>query len=321
MNSKDMILQDNDKNITTISNILKNGGVVAIPTETVYGLAARADSDIAIKKIFATKNRPLFNPLIVHFKNKSEALNSIISDERAQKLAKKFWPGPLTIVGFKKKNSTISKIATSGLKTIAIRVPEHEALKKLFKIINFPLAAPSANKFGKLSSTSAYAVREEFGNGIDYILDGGKSKVGIESTIVDISTVQSKLLRYGAINHLELKNVLGKVLKPKIDSHTITAPGMLKKHYQPNTPLRINANYPLPGEAWLGFGKLPKNFKGPALSLSKSRNYSESAFNLYTMLRNLDSMGVSRIAVETIPNKGLGMAINDRLIKASTENA
>ncbi len=318
MKKNSLIIKNSTTGIQKVCNALINGELVAIPTETVYGLAARADQDSAIEKIYLAKKRPFSNPLIIHYKNKKLALNSIVTDERAIKLANELWPGPLTIIGKRKQQNTISNLACSNLQTVGIRVPNHQLLNKIFKYIDFPLAAPSANRYGKISPTSALDVYEELKNEIDYIFDGGKSKVGIESTIIDLSTKKNILLRYGGEDINKIERIIGKVHKIN-DINNIIAPGMVKNHYQPNTPIRLNAKYPKEGELWLAFGKIHSAFKCISLSLSLTKNYFEAASNLYAMLRKLDSYNARGIAIERIPFQGIGKAINDRLTRAASK--
>ena len=309
------IKKNNKKNISLVSDKLKNGEVVALPTETVYGLAGRYDSNSVIKKIFKVKSRPFHNPLILHYTNSDQALDDIYYDSRAIILAKNFWPGPLTIVA-KSNNKSISKYAVAGLETVAVRVPSNLTMLAVLKNISFPLAAPSANRYGKISPTSAKDVLEELNGKISIILDGGESKVGLESTVVDLSGKNTVILRHGGISKDQIKEVLEISERNKLNKKIIS-PGLSKSHYKPDKPLRINALKPKKNEAWLAFGKTPKNFEGFSLTLSESKCLYESAKNLYKMLRYLDKKKVNAIAVQTIPNKGIGKAINDRLLRAS----
>ena len=316
MHLKTKILKSNNKNIILASELLKKNNIIGIPTETVYGLAGRADNDIAIKKIFEIKKRPFFNPLILHYKNSDLALNDIFFDERAEELAKKFWPGALTIVSKIKKNY-ISKLATSNLSTVAIRVPANRTIKNLLMHLEFPLAAPSANRYGKISPTSAKDVYDELNNKIPLIIDGGRSSVGVESTIIDLSSKKITILRHGAICCSDIEKVLNCRIQNKIYPTTFKAPGLAVNHYQPDKPVRINATKQRVDEGWLAFGKIEKNFKKPSLSLSNKKCLKEAAKNLYKMLRLLDSKKIKGIAVQKIPKKGLGLAINDRLNRAA----
>ena len=319
MHLKTKILKSNKKNIFFASELLKKNKIIGIPTETVYGLAGRADKDNVVKKIFEIKKRPFFNPLILHYKNSELALNDIFSDERAKELAKKFWPGALTIVS-KIKNKYISKLATANLNTVAIRVPSNKTIKNLLMHLEFPLAAPSANRYGKISPTSAKDVYEELNSKIPFILDGGRSTVGVESTIVDLSSKKIIILRNGFISCTEIEKVLNCRIQSKSYAKTFKAPGLAIDHYQPDKPVRINATNQKVNEGWLAFGKIEKDFNKPSLSLSKKKCLKEAAKNLYKMLRLLDSKKIIGIAVQRVPKKGLGLAINDRLSRAAKKN-
>ena len=233
-------------------------------------------------------------------------------------MAKNFWPGPLTLVA-KVKNKNISKLALSGLGTVAVRVPSNKIILSIIKHLNIPLAAPSANRYGKLSPTSAEDVYEELKGKISTIYDGGSTKIGVESTVIDISKKETRILRYGGIDE-DLVNEVTNLKNKKIISKKLLSPGMSKSHYKPNKPLRINASYPKKNEAWLAFGKKPEYFKGIILSLSKKKCLKESAKNLYKMLRILDKKDVATIAVQKIPKRGIGLAINDRLERAAYDN-
>ena len=316
MQLKTKILKSNTKNIVFASELLKNNKIVGIPTETVYGLGGRADNDYAIKKIFNIKKRPFNNPLILHYKNSECALNDIFYDDRAIELAKIFWPGALTIVS-KIKNNHISKLATANLNTVAVRVPANKSIKKLLMQLDFPIAAPSANRYGKISPTSAKDVFEELNNKIPLILDGGRSSVGVESTIVDLSEKKAVVLRHGHVSSSDIEKVLNHKLEKFNNTKLFKAPGLSINHYQPDKPVRINALKQKSNEGWLAFGKIPSEFVKPSLSLSRKKCLKEAAKNLYKMLRVLDSKKVSGIAVQKVPNKGIGIAINDRLYKAS----
>lgn len=312
---KTKILKNSKKSILYAAELLKKGDTIALPTETVYGLAGRYDNNKTIEKIFSIKNRPLNNPFIIHYSSSDLALADIYFDSRAEILAKKFWPGPLTLVA-KVKNKKISKLALSGLETVAVRVPSNKIILSIIEHVNIPLAAPSANRYGKLSPTSAKDVYEELNGKISTIYDGGSTNIGVESTVVDISKKETAVLRYGGIDE-SLINDLTNLKRKKIVSKKFLSPGLSKSHYKPNTPLRINASYPKKNEGWLAFGKKPKNFKGIILSLSKKKCLKESAKNLYKMLRLLDKKDITTIAVQKIPKRGIGLAINDRLERAA----
>ena len=316
MNLKTKILKSNKKNIFFAAELLKKNKLVGIPTETVYGLGGRADSDTAIKKIFKIKNRPPSNPLILHYKSSDYALNDIFCDDRAKELAKKFWPGALTIV-CKIKNKYISKLATANLDTVAVRVPSNKSIKNLLKHLEFPLAAPSANRYGKISPTSANDVYDELHSKIPLILDGGRCSVGVESTIVGLTDKKIMILRHGFISYSEIEKALNCKIDNSIRTKVYRSPGLAINHYQPDKPLRINAIKGKINEGWLAFGKIPDDSINPSMSLSKKRSLKEAAKNLYKMLRILDRKRISGIAVQKIPKKGIGIAINDRLYKAS----
>ena len=318
MQIKTKILKSNKKNILLASELLKNNKIVGIPTETVYGLGGRADNDNTIKKIFNIKNRPFNNPLILHYKNSECALNDILYDDRAKELAKEFWPGPLTMVS-KIKNKHISKLATANLNTVAVRVPSNKFIKKLLMQLDFPIAAPSADRYGKLSPTCAEDVYDELKNKIPLILDGGNSEVGVESTIVDLSNKKVVILRHGCISSSDIEKVLNCSIKKISEVKILKSPGLVINHYQPDKPVRINAKKQRTNEGWLGFGKIQEEFVKPSLSLSKKRCLKEAAKNLYKMLRLLDRKEIIGIAVQKIPKKGIGIAINERLFKAANK--
>ena len=307
-------LEKNNQNILLVAKKIKAGDIVALPTETVYGLAGRFDNDLTIKKIFSIKGRPLSNPLIIHYGSIENALDDIYIDSRAKILAEKFWPGPLTIVA-KAKNKFISKIATSGLDTVAIRVPSNKVALAVLNHFNLPFAAPSANRYGKISPTSATDVFEELNGKVTTILNGGNTKFGIESTVIDISNKKTKILRHGGISEESISELI-KIHKKEINIKVIS-PGLSHSHYKPDKPIRINATRPREGEAWLAFGKKPDYFYGISLTLSEKKCLDESAKNLYKMLRLLDKKNVKSIAIQKIPEKGIGLAINDRLRRAA----
>ncbi len=294
---------------------LKSGGLVAFPTETVYGLGADATNSEAVAKIFEAKSRPTFNPLIVHVKDAGQAALLAEFNPLAQKLSQKFWPGPLTIVLKRLDTSPLSLLVSAGLDTIAIRVPNHPIAQALLENVGVPLAAPSANKSGTVSSTAGMHVASQFRGGVDIIIDGGSCDIGIESTIIDVSGDGAIILRHGAITTEEIEAEIGPIKDNKDDD--IKAPGMMKSHYAPSIPLRMNVSPEdrQKGEAYLTFG--PDAPRRAALTLSKTGDLREAAANLFTMIRALDQPGIRGIAVMPIPNTGLGRAINDRLMRAS----
>jgi L-threonylcarbamoyladenylate synthase len=291
---------------------LVNNGIIAIPTETVYGLAGNAYSDKSVKKIFFIKKRPLFNPLIVHYAKINDLKKDCYLNENFKKLYKKFCPGPLTFILKKRKNSKLSNYVNSNKKTVAVRFPNHNITKKLLQNLDFPLAAPSANMSSKLSAVTAVDVREEFKKKINFIIDGGKSNIGVESTIIDLVD-KPIILRPGGLEIEKIKKILK--VKIKIKSKIIKSPGQLDFHYSPGIPVRINVKTPKKNEAFIQFSK--KINKKNYFYLSKKGNIKEAAKELYSLLRLIKNMKYKSIAVSRIPKIGLGLAINDRLNKAS----
>ena len=307
-------MKKNLSNIKKAINYLNNGDCVAIPTETVYGLAGNAYSDKATSKIFKLKKRPKKNPLIVHYYSLKALKKDCYLNQNFLKLYKKYCPGPISFVLKLKKNSLISKNATNNKKTLAVRFPKHPLTRNLLKNLNYPLAAPSANISTKISPVSKGDVEDEFGNKIKFILDGGQSKIGLESTILNLID-KPQILRLGGLE----KNKINKFLKinTKISKeNTILVPGQGKIHYSPQIPIRLNVIHPRQNEAFILIKKRilsDKNF----FYISKNENLKEAAKNLYKTLRKIKKMKFKFIAVENIPNKGMGETINDRLIRAS----
>jgi L-threonylcarbamoyladenylate synthase len=298
--------------IARAAEILRAGGLVALPTETVYGLGADATNPLAIARIFEAKGRPRFNPLISHVRDLDEALAHAQLHEKARALADKFWPGPLTLVAPRRADSPICDLACAGLDTVALRAPSHPLAQTLLAAFGKSIAAPSANRSGRVSPTTAGHVREELGDRVDLVLDGGACQAGIESTIVQIADDGAVLLRPGAIAREEIEAVVGRLTMSH--SSTIAAPGMLESHYAPRARLRLDAEAPRAGEAYLAFGAAPPP---GGLSLSIGGNLVEAAANLYAHLRALDASGVGTIAVAPVPFHGLGEAIRDRLARAA----
>lgn len=293
---------------------LAKKNLVAIPTETVYGLAGDATEDIAVAKIFSLKKRPNFNPLIIHVHSLEQAKCYGIFNEEAEALAKHFWypsqnPYPLTLVLPLQKNTNLSKLALSGLKTIALRIPFHPITLKLLREYNKPLAAPSANISHQLSPTKSEHVRKNFPT--LPILEGDQCIVGIESTIIDCSDTTTSILRHGLITKEKIEHILGKKITIAKSHTTIKAPGFLKKHYSPLTPLQLNAVDYQTSEALLGFGNMECT-----LNLSPSGDLSEAARNLFSFLHQLDQGQYKKIVIAPIPNTGIGIAINDKLNRA-----
>ena len=310
-------MKNNHSNIKKAKKYLDQNKCVAVPTETVYGLAANAYSTIAVKKIYKLKKRPKSNPLIVHYSTISELKKDCLINDKFLKLYKKFCPGPITFVLELKKNSKISKIVTNNNKTLAIRFPKHAILKNLLKILNYPLAAPSANVSTRLSPVKVEDVKEEFGNKISYILDGGKSKVGIESSILSLVNFP-KILRLGGLEVSKIEKVLNQKIKIDINPLKNVAPGQSKLHYSPGIPVRMNIVKPKKDEAFILLKK--RRDKSPNYYyLSKDKNLKEAAKNLYSCLRKIKNKGYKSIAIQKIKNIGIGKTINDRLCRASNK--
>ena len=304
-------------NLKKAKKNLENNNVIAIPTETVYGLAGNAYSNRSVEKIFKLKKRPFFNPLIIHFKNLKDLKNDVILNTNFRKLYKAFCPGPITFILKKKKTSKISKKATAGKKTVAVRIPKHKIIRNLLGKLKFPLAAPSANISSKLSPTSAQDVFDEFGKKIKFILNGGRCNIGLESTIIDL-TGKPSVLRPGTINVEKIQKILKKKIKIKKNIKKIKAPGQLKLHYSPGIPLEMNRKYAKKNQALIGLGKKFTSRKNH-FNLSKSGSLKEAANNLYKTMREIKKKNFKSIAVVKIPNKKIGYAINDRLMKASSK--
>ena len=305
----------NLSNIKKSKFYLDKNECVGIPTETVYGLAANAYSQSATSKIFRLKKRPKKNPLIVHYYNLKMLRNDCILNEDFLKLYKKFSPGPITFVLKLKKGSKISTNVTNKKKTLAVRFPKHPISRKLLKLLKYPLAAPSANISTKISAVTSQDVKDEFGKKLKYILDGGASKVGLESTIVGLIN-KPQILRLGGIEVKRINKILKTNLKYKSKNKTLIVPGQLKIHYSPGIPIRMNVNSPRLNEAFILIKKKKTSGKN-IYYLSKTKNLKEAAKNLYKTLRMIKNKKFKSIAVEKIPNVGFGEAINDRLLRAS----
>jgi len=294
---------------------LRAGRLVAFPTETVYGLGGDASNERAVAEIFAAKGRPRFNPLIVHVPGLAEAEALAVFDDRARNVVARFWPGPLTVVLQRRGDCGLSLLASAGLDTVAIRAPAHEVAQALLRETGRPLAAPSANRSGRVSPTEAAHVFEELGERVSLILDGGRTQVGLESTVLDISGETPALLRPGGVTLEQLTRLLGPVDVSANDSPK--SPGMLASHYAPLLPLRLEVVRASPGEALLAFGpEAPSGF-AEVMWLSRTGDLSEAAANLFGMLRRLDGPPFTGIAVMPIPEHDLGRAINDRLRRAA----
>ena len=293
---------------------LRAGQLIAFPTETVYGLGGDATDDRAVAAIFAAKGRPSFNPLIVHLPDAESAATLVELDQRALQLAGAFWPGPLTMVLRRRSDSPISLLVSAGLDSIAVRVPAHPVALALLREVDRPIAGPSANPSGQISPTTARHVADGLGGRLAMILDGGPCGVGVESTVIDLTTEVPTLLRPGGVTYEALIAKLGAVaVPPGRDLGGPRSPGMLASHYAPALPLRMNALAAHPGEALLAFGPAD----GGVLNLSPGGDMEEAAANLFAMLRALDQSPYQGIAVMPIPEHGLGLAINDRLRRAA----
>jgi L-threonylcarbamoyladenylate synthase len=300
--------------ISKAADVLRNGGLVAFPTETVYGLGADATSDKAVAKIFAAKQRPQFNPVISHAADIEAALKLGQFSKDAEKLAHALWPGPLTLVVERRKDCPVSMLCSAGLSTVALRVPSHPLALEMLRSVDRPVAAPSANRSGSISPTSAEHVRKSLGDVVDMILDGGPSAVGVESTVVRMMDEGPYLLRAGGVVRQRLDDILGRqVMTPTRHHIDLHSPGQLQSHYAPQAPIRLNAAAPEWREIYLGFG----DYRHGPWSLSPAGDTQEAAANLFSMLRAIDEMSPEAIAVAPIPMTGLGEAINDRLTRAA----
>lgn len=319
-----MIAEATTQNIEKACAILRGDGVIGLPTETVYGLAGNALSDTAVRRIYTIKNRPEFNPLIIHY-----AQPPVIDYEVYKTLAHAFWPGPLTlIIPQEMVRDKISSYATAGLDTVAIRMPSHPVAQSVLRKVKCPLAAPSANRSGSLSPTTPAHVATSLGNDVDMILAAGRSMIGLESTVIDITSQTPVLLRHGAITPEDIRERTNIDVLYSDKDAKIKSPGQLLKHYAPKTPIRLNAIDVHKDEALLAFGStkfmaiksggnvtnLPDN---RIANLSETGDLNEAAHNLFNMLHTLDTAGAERIAVMAIPDTGLGIAINDRLTRAA----
>ena len=302
-----------DDALTQAGEVITRGGLVAFPTETVYGLGADATSEEAVASIFAAKERPSFNPLIVHVPDIEAAKELVAFTPAAEKLAAAFWPGALTLVLPRKKDAKLSLLVSAGLDTVAVRMPNHPIATQLLRAAGKPIAAPSANKSGQISPTLATHVVQSLPGKVDIILDGGACAVGLESTVVDACGEQVGFLRPGGISIEQLETIVGPLIFPDDAPDAPKSPGMLTSHYAPTLPMRLNATDIKDGEILLGFGVC----NGATLNLSPSGNLAEAAANLFAMMRELDREGYQTMAVSPIPKQGLGLAINDRLTRAA----
>ena len=308
-------MKSSQSNIKKAKKYLNKNYCIGVPTETVYGLAANAYVDSAVKKIFNLKKRPKNNPLIVHYLDIDSLKKDCVINDNFIRLYKKFSPGPITYILKLKKNTKISKNVTNNEKNLAIRFPNHKIFKELLKQLDYPLAAPSANISTKVSAVQASDVKEEFGNKIKYILDGGKCSIGIESTIINLIG-KPTILRLGGLDISKIQNTLGFKLNININSKKKVAPGQSLLHYSPGIPLKMNVIKPKNDEAFILIKKRKTKLKN-YFYLSTKNNLNEAAKNLYSCLRKIKNKGYKSIAVEKISNRGLGRTINDRLQRAS----
>ena len=303
----------NKKIVKKTINSLNQGNIISLPTETVYGLAGNAYSKRAINKIFKLKKRPIKNPLIIHYSSMEDAYKDVVFNENFFKLYRKFCPGPITFVLKKKEKSRIHNLATANLNTVAIRFPNHKIIRSILRFINFPLAMPSANISSNLSPVSALDVFDEFKKKLDIIIDGGQSRVGIESTVVDL-TSKPRILRPGIISSTEIRKNLQINLSKKISN--IRSPGMMKKHYYPGIPVILGGKPTNRKDAYIVFGN---KFRDEVnyFNLSKKSDLKEAASKLYRVMRTIKKKGFNKIFFSKIPNYGIGIAINDRIKRSS----
>ena len=317
------ILPPTPANIAAAARLLADGKLVALPTETVYGLAADATSDDAVRAIFAAKNRPSTNPLIVHVATIDAARRLAVFDAYAESLAQAFWPGPLTLVLNRTEDCRVARRVSAGLPTIAIRIPDHNIALAIIKTFDKPVAAPSANPSGRVSPTTARHVSENLGEAAAAIVDGGPCRVGVESSVVGLAHRTPQLLRPGGVPQDALEAVIGPLSRPgpAPENEPLLSPGQLSRHYAPICPLRLNAVRVDPDEALLAFGQPALEGAATSLNLSPTGSLDEAAANLFAMLRDLDQVRFRAIAVMPIPNAELGAAINDRLQRAAATDA
>ncbi|MEY4880143.1 MAG: hypothetical protein RJB62_1612 [Pseudomonadota bacterium] len=295
--------------------LIQEGQLVAFPTETVYGLGANAFEEAAVSQVFGVKLRPRINPLIVHVLDLAAAETLVVFHETARRLATAFWPGGLTLVLPRRASTPLAYLVSAGLDTVAVRAPSHPVARALLKAAGVPIAAPSANRSGRISPTTAGHVLEELDGRISLILDGGASGIGVESTVVGFDGERPVLLRKGAVPRDGIERIVGPLFSH--DGESLLAPGMMKSHYAPQAGLRLGATSVGANEALLAFGPKPLDGDFPVLNLSTRGDLSEAAANLFSMLRSLDKPGIGGIAVMPIPDIGLGEAINDRLMRAA----
>lgn len=313
--TKSQLRQADPAAITEAAQLLRAGRLVAFPTETVYGLGADATNGRAVAGIFAAKRRPKFNPLIVHVFDRAQVKEYAVLNDTAERLARAFWPGALTLVLPRKGECALSELVSAGLETVAVRVPSHPVASQLLAASGVPIAAPSANESGGISATTAEHVRQSLDGKVDLILDGGASPLGLESTVIGFQGGAPVLLRTGAISRDDIETIAGPLSLPT--SLALQAPGQLASHYAPRAPLRLNATSVAASEVLLAFGPDAPSGARSVLNLSPTCDLREAAANLFAMLHSIDACGLP-IAVMRIPEQGLGEAINDRLRRAAT---
>jgi L-threonylcarbamoyladenylate synthase len=309
------IFKVNNNNLSKALKYLKEKELVGVPTETVYGLAGNAYSSNSVKKIYLLKKRPLKNPLIIHYYSLKQLKKDVVLNTNFSKLYKKFSPGPITFVLKKKKKSLLSNLATAKLKTVAVRFPKNKVLRQILKSLNFPLAIPSANKSSHISPVTAEDVAQEFKSSLKIILNDGPCKIGLESTVIDL-TSKPKILRPGLISPEAISKKLSKIIRINHNSKIVKAPGMLKRHYSPGIPIKLNQTKTKNNEAFIVFGKKYKKGKN-IFNLSHKSNLNEAGKNLYRILRLIKNKNYKMINVCSIPQTGIGLAINDRLNRAA----
>lgn len=310
---------DNPATVEKAGAMLRAGALVSFPTETVYGLGADATNGRAVARIFETKKRPSFNPLIVHVADEEAARRIAVFDDRANVIAATLWPGPLTLILPKTQGSGLSDLVTAGLDTVAVRIPDHVLARAILKAANVPVAAPSANPSGRVSPTTPRHVASGLGDSVDLIVAGGRTRVGIESTILDLSGPQARLLRPGAILPEDIESLIGPIARTDsgtVDGDRPIAPGQLRSHYAPSAPVRLDARTAEDGEVLITFGPDLRQ-GGDVINLSESGDLIEAAANLFAALLTADRPGIAGIAVSPIPETGIGAAINDRLRRAA----
>mgnify|MGYP001604521360 CR=1 FL=1 len=311
-----LILPAGPESVQRAAQALRDGLLVGLPTETVYGLAGDATSDRAVAAIFAAKDRPEFNPLIAHVAETADARRLVEFDSRAEALAGRFWPGPLTLVLKRRVDSGVSLLCSAGLDTLAVRCPRHDVARAVIRAAGRPIAAPSANPSGQVSPTTAQHVAAGLGAKVALVIDGGPCAVGVESTVLDLTGPEPVLLRPGGASQEDIEAAIGRLARPRPDG-PVKSPGMLASHYAPRLPLRIGARDVKPGEALLAFGPDVPPGARTTLNLSAAGDVTEAAQHLFDYLRRLDASGASAIAAMPVPEKGLGRAINDRLRRAA----